>query len=110
MKYEEARQVLEAHHFQRAERDDRIFDVFAKEIRDKGVELWDRYSEEQLTVARLPVYPFRPKGITVTAIPKKKIEELLQQNKQTSLSDFPTEEVGEDIQSFLEQGEDFSDK
>lgn len=103
MKYEEARKILEEHNFERAERDDRIFDVFTKEIRDKGVELWDRYTKGKLTIIRLPVYPFRPKGITVTTIPSQEVSKLLKQNKPAHLSDFPTEQVGENFTDCLKQ-------
>lgn len=62
--------------FERVERDDRLLDVFPKEIREKGIELWDKWGEDTVEIVRLHV-PRGRKGMTRYMFSRKSIEERL---------------------------------
>lgn len=46
------REQLIAAGFSRVERDDRLLDVFPKETSEKGVELWERWTEKTVEIVR----------------------------------------------------------
>lgn len=62
--------------FERVERDDRLLDVFSKEVREKGIELWDKWNADTVEIIRLHV-PKGRKGMTRYTFDRKKIQELL---------------------------------
>lgn len=68
--------TLIADGFERVERDDRLLDVFPKEIREKGIELWDKWGAESVEIVRLHV-PKGRKGMSRYMFKRKIIEDLL---------------------------------
>lgn len=44
---------LRAAGFNHVERDDRLLDVFSKETPEKGVELWEKWDTETITIVRI---------------------------------------------------------
>ncbi|HLC49270.1 MAG TPA: hypothetical protein VJI96_02715 [Candidatus Andersenbacteria bacterium] len=73
--------------FERVERDDRLLDVFPKEVREKGIELWDKWGADTIEIVRLHV-PRGRKGLTRYAVPRVVIETALLSNKKLDLSIF----------------------
>lgn len=53
MTYAELREKLLAEGFERVERDDRLLDVFPDDTREKGIELWVKWGEEVIQIARV---------------------------------------------------------
>ncbi len=79
---------LEERGFGRVERDDRLLDVFPKETRDRGVELWEKWGEETVEIVRLRVLPDQPKLTRSFRIPRKRLEEALLASEALSLNSF----------------------
>lgn len=79
---------LEEKSYGRVERDDRLLDVFPRETRDKGVELWEKWGEETVEIVRLRVLPDQPKLTQVFQIPRKQLEQALLGGEQLSLNSF----------------------
>lgn len=79
---------LEANGFGRVERDDRLLDVFQKETRDKGVELWEKWDGEMVEIVRLRVLPDQPKLTRVFRLPRKRLEAALLAGEALSLASF----------------------
>lgn len=50
---EDSYNELVADGFERVERDDRLLDVFPNEIREKGIELWDKWGVDTVEIVRL---------------------------------------------------------
>lgn len=73
--------------YTRVERDDRLLDVFPKEITEKGIQLWERWDKENISLVRLHL-PFRPKFVRFYKLPRAKIEKALYENEIKSLSRF----------------------
>ena len=61
--------------FTRVERDDRLFDVFPDQIREKGIELWERWSKETVELVQIKL-PYKEKKIERFTLERKKIERL----------------------------------
>ncbi len=64
---------LIAEGFERIERDDRMLDIFPNETREKGVELWDKWTENEVEIIRLHL-PSGAKGMSRHSFPRKEIE------------------------------------
>lgn len=79
---------FEERRFNRVERDDRLLDVFPKETRDQGVELWEKWGEETVEIVRLRVLPDQPKLTRVFQIPRKRLEAALLAGEVLSLASF----------------------
>lgn len=73
--------------FTRVERDDRLIDVLPAERSEKGIELWEKWEKETVSLVRLHL-PFRPKFIKRYEISRKKIEEALYKNQVKQLVRF----------------------
>ena len=65
--------------FERVERDDRLLDVFPDEISEKGIELWDKWSEDSVEIIRIHI-PKGKKGITRSTLSRKDIEAALREH------------------------------
>ncbi len=76
---------LIAEGFERVERDDRLLDVFPNEISEKGIELWDKWSEDSVEIIRIHI-PKGKKGITRSTFSRKDIEEALKNNQKMQLA------------------------
>lgn len=74
--------------YERVERDDRLLDVFPKETRDKGVELWEKWGEETVEIVRLRVLPDQPKLTRVFQLPRKRLEAALLAGEALHLTSF----------------------
>jgi len=70
--------------FERVERDDRLLDVFPKEIREKGIELWDKWDVDTVEIIRLHV-PKGRKGMTKHVFSRITIEHSLKNNTKQVL-------------------------
>ncbi len=79
---------LEERGYGRVERDDRLLDVFPKETRDKGVELWEKWGEETVEIVRLRVLPDQPKLTRVFQIPRQQLEGALLSGEVFTLTSF----------------------
>ena len=75
---------LIAEGFERVERDDRLFDIFPNEISEKGIELWDKWSEDTVEIIRIHI-PKGRKGLTRHTLARKVIEEALLANQKLQL-------------------------
>jgi hypothetical protein len=70
--------------FERVERDDRLLDVFPQEDREKGIELWDKWSTDTVEIIRFHAVMGR-KGISNYSFPRKHIEQALVENTKLEL-------------------------
>ena len=84
MNYTERTTQLLANNFTRVERDDRLLDVFPLESSEKGIELWEKWTDETIEIIRLHL-PYSAKREQTFSISKKEIERLLYENKKGSL-------------------------
>lgn len=72
--------------FERVERDDRLLDVFPNEISEKGIELWDRWSEDSVEIIRIHI-PKSRKGMTRHTFSRKDIESALREYVRREIQD-----------------------
>lgn len=70
--------------FERIERDDRMLDIFPNETREKGIELWDKWTKDTVEITRLHL-PGGEKGITSHVLSRKEVEKALANNTQIQL-------------------------
>jgi len=87
MTYGELLQAVYEAGYMRVERDDRLLDVFPKESRVKGVELWERWDKEVVKILKIRM-PFVVKKMELYEIPRKKLEKLLMKNIVAELEVF----------------------
>lgn len=76
MEYEKLRQRLLERGYERVERDDRLLDVFPTEIREKGIELWEKSDRHQVSFVRLHLL-FHKQRISIFSIPSATIADAL---------------------------------
>jgi hypothetical protein len=93
MTHQELSDRLLKNGFTRVERDDRLLDVFPKETREKGVELWQRWKEETIDLVYVRL-PYNEKKVARYAIPQAAVEEALNAYALLSFTDFPTQAKG----------------
>ncbi|MEX1112822.1 MAG: hypothetical protein WEC84_05155 [Candidatus Andersenbacteria bacterium] len=67
--------------FTRVERDDRLLDVYTKENREKGVELWQAWDEEIVRIVRIRL-PFNEKNVTRHDLRRVQLEKDLLDNTE----------------------------
>ena len=82
--------------YERVERDDRLLDVFSRETKEKGVELWERWDAEVVRILRVRL-PFSATDLKLFEIPLKEIEELLEENRRADLATYSVVAEGEAI-------------
>lgn len=70
--------------FERIERDDRMLDIFPNETREKGIELWDKWTKAEVEIIRIHL-PKGEKGISRYKFQRQVIEHALVQNKKMQL-------------------------
>jgi aspartate aminotransferase-like enzyme len=73
--------------FQRVERDDRLHDVFPRQTREKGIELWEKVGKTTVTIVRLREASASQK-IQRFVILRPKLVSLLTQYRQCSLEKY----------------------
>lgn len=83
--------------FNRVERDDRLLDIFPAETAEKGVELWERWTKDVVTIVRLR-QPVSLKTVTAYKVRRSILEQWLLANEARRLTDleqieaFPNED------------------
>jgi hypothetical protein len=77
MNYSAAKKQLHDGRFTRLERDDRFFDLFPDQTREKGIELWERWEPENISYVRLRIGPYDEKKTDYFCIPKAWLETAL---------------------------------
>jgi hypothetical protein len=70
--------------FERIERDDRMLDVFTNETREKGIELWEKWTDNKVEIIRLHL-PKGENGMSRYIFQRKEIETALEENKELRL-------------------------
>lgn len=96
MNYAELLRALYHAGYQRVERDDRLLDVFPAEDREKGIELWERWSPEEVRVLRVRL-PFELKHLQLFIFLRAALEKLLQENMVKDLEEFPVAHEGSTV-------------
>lgn len=71
--------------FERVERDDRLLDVFPNETREKGIELWDKWTDDTVEIIRIHL-PKGAKSINRHTYPRAEIEQALLGNRRMQQS------------------------
>jgi hypothetical protein len=84
MAYADIQQKLIERGYKRVERDDRLLDIFPKENREKGIELWERWETKTIHILRLRA-PFTAKKIKNYQLPRADIVTALLRNQTLSL-------------------------
>lgn len=89
MEYDKLIHNLMEQGFERVERDDRLLDVFPTEIREKGIELWQRWrmSDGVIELRRITL-PLTHKQIDKYTLPLPDIERALLTNTQREVSQY----------------------
>ncbi|OGY37343.1 MAG: hypothetical protein A3E36_02830 [Candidatus Andersenbacteria bacterium RIFCSPHIGHO2_12_FULL_45_11b] len=81
---EENSKTIEQEGFIRVERDDRLLDVFPKETIEKGVQLWEKWTDTKVEIIRIHL-PKGAKGVTRHVFSRKEIEYALLNLKKIEL-------------------------
>lgn len=87
MTYTDLLHALYEAHYDRIERDDRLLDVFPTQIREKGVELWESWGDQEVKILRVRL-PFDPEKLELFTLARGQVESLLRRNLMASLEDF----------------------
>lgn len=96
MTYQAFVRKLQEKRFTRIERDDRILDIFPKETREKGVEMWERNVGNDVQIMRVRL-PYQIKTLKLFSIPASELETWLNANDVRALEDTYSIAVGESI-------------
>ena len=87
MTYEELLLTLSECGYERVERDDRLLDVFPRENREKGVELWTLWQPTSVRILRVRL-PYSESSLRLFELPRNKVEKLLLKNIRAELEVF----------------------
>jgi len=93
MDYTDLLQELYRANYRRIERDDRLLDIFPTQNREKGIELWEQWSDQEVRLLRVRI-PYDAKQLELYAIPRPKLESLLQRNVVAELEVYPLRASG----------------
>lgn len=88
MTYSQLTTKLINKNFYRVAKDDRLLDIFPKESRAKGIELWEKIDRQNTTIIRVHE-PQSIKSVTTRIIPTKDLEQALQNNQTLNLLSYP---------------------
>lgn len=79
-----SREELEGQGFNPVPRDDRLFDVFPQLTRDRGFELWEKWSDDEIELVAVKFQDpkVKPKHLK---FPRQEIEARLLENSQITL-------------------------
>jgi hypothetical protein len=100
MLYAELLRQLFAAGYTRVERDDRLLDIFPHEDREKGIELWEKWSEGDVRILRVKL-PFAAKKLQLYTFQRSVLEEKLLSNVVEELTDFSIVAAGTEISPCL---------
>ncbi|MCE9643275.1 MAG: hypothetical protein K8Q97_03045 [Candidatus Andersenbacteria bacterium] len=78
---EESNKTINLEGFSRIERDDRLLDVFPKESIEKGIELWEKWTDTEVEIIRI----HDTQNITKYVFLRERIENALRGNIILSL-------------------------
>ena len=78
---EESNKTINLEGFSRIERDDRLLDVFPKESIEKGVELWEKWTDTEVAIIRI----HDARNIAKHVFLRERIESSLRRNTVLSL-------------------------
>lgn len=108
MAYTDLLRALYEHGYDRVERDDRLLDVFTRESREKGVELWEkwprsagrvsrsaRWDDQNIKILRVR-FPFDPDKLELFTLARGQLESLLTRNQTAQLDDFERRRLASD--------------
>lgn len=85
MEYQDLVAVFIKRGFTRVERDDRLLDVYPKDTREKGIELWQCWDEACVDIVRMH-FPYDPTKVTAYRLPREVVEsDLLRSRVRESL-------------------------
>jgi hypothetical protein len=87
MEYQDIFKALYNEDYQRVERDDRILDVFSSQTREKGIELWEKWSDFEVRILRIKE-PLSDKNVQLFIIARGQLESLLKNYQTARLDDF----------------------
>lgn len=73
--------------YQRVERDDRLLDVFPDQDREKGIELWEKWMDDEVRILRVRV-PFTEKKLELFSLRRLDLEQLLRENVVNDLDSY----------------------
>ena len=76
MSYRKIEEELKAQGYDLVAKDDRLLDVLPTQIREKGVELWEKWESDIVHITRIHE-PQNVKSVTEYTIARKKIERAL---------------------------------
>ncbi len=88
MTYAEVVEKLQHAQFERVERDDRLLDIFPYETREKGVELWTKWTKDMVLCIKIRL-PYDSKKIYTYEFIRSDIEQYLMNNSVQDLASFP---------------------
>ncbi len=100
MTYEELTKKLYSEGFTRVERDDRLLDVFSKETREKGVELWQKWEKKRVKILRMTL-PYNESRLQLFAAARSDLERMLYQNETREINNFRVLAEGSQIKSHV---------
>lgn len=96
MTYAELINIAAQHGFTRIERDDRLLDIFPAENREKGVELWEKWTS--LTTHLLKIrLPYQEKNLKLYNFPRIDIEKSLQTYEERLLDEELPTATGKEV-------------
>jgi len=87
MTYADLLHALSQAQYDRVERDDRLLDVFPTQNREKGVELWEQWGEDEVKILRVRL-PFEEERLELFILARGQLESLLRRNIVSHLDDF----------------------
>jgi hypothetical protein len=96
MTYAKLETLLQDAGYDRVERDDRLLDVFPSEMLEKGVELWEKWEENDVFIVRVRL-PFTMKNLQLYSVPRLALEILLYADTQSTLSNYSLRSSGTSV-------------
>lgn len=94
MSHDKLREVLLTKGYTRVERDDRLLDVFPRQTREKGVELWEKWTEKEVVILRIRL-PFSERKIKLYSLGRQTLEATLSEYTELALDTYLIATTGE---------------
>lgn len=100
MRYSDLVMLLTNTNWERVERDDRLFDIFPAETKDKGIELWEKEDDYDTLLLRVRL-PYQAKNLKLYTLATSQVGYLLQNNTVSQLTNFSESATGATVLSLL---------